>query len=243
MDCPVLVCNENSTEAGTISKFLNSFIIKNTPKKNSYLHLNENGLSFNSHTSEGKRELRVDFLKGPMGWRLKRPEHEKQLKKAIGKTSDSLTIFDGTAGMLGDSMIFLSLGHKVIACEQSKIIYLLIKDACKRAENELPFLKNLKLVHGNSAEIYKSHGTPDLVYLDPLYPENSKSSKRSGDVALLRTAIELESITDIGDEIFHEFRASEHKKIILKRPIKAPLICNKINYQIKGKSTRFDIYI
>jgi len=243
MDCPVLVCDENLTEAGTISKFLNSFIIKNTPKKNSYLHLNENGLSFNSYTSEGKRELRVDFLKGPMGWRLKRPEHEKQLKKAIGKTSDSLTIFDGTAGMLGDSMIFLSLGHKVIACEQSKIIYLLIKDACKRAENELPFLKNLKLVHGNSAEIYKSHGTPDLVYLDPLYPENSKSSKRSGDVALLRTAIELESITDIGDEIFHEFRASEHKKIILKRPIKAPLICNKINYQIKGKSTRFDIYI
>ena len=243
MDCPVLVCDENLTDAGKISKFLNSFIIKNTPKKNSYLHLNENGLSFNSYTSEGKRELRVDFLKGPMGWRLKRPEHEKQLKKAIGKTSDSLTIFDGTAGMLGDSMIFLSLGHKVIACEQSKIIYLLIKDACKRAENELPFLKNLKLVHGNSAEIYKSHGTPDLVYLDPLYPENSKSSKRSGDVALLRTAIELESITDIGDEIFHEFRASEHKKIILKRPIKAPLICNKINYQIKGKSTRFDIYI
>jgi len=47
----------------------------------------------------------------------------------------------------------------------------------------------------------------------------------------------------MGDEIFHEFRASEHKKIILKRPIKAPLICNKINYQIKGKSTRFDIYI
>ena len=82
-----------------------------------------------------------------------------------------------------------------------------------------------------------------MVYLDPLYPQTSKSSKRSGDVALLRAAIELESIKDIGDQIFHEFRASTHKKIILKRPVKAPLICNKINYQIKGKSTRFDIYI
>ena len=31
--------------------------------------------------------------------------------------------------------------------------------------------------------------------------------------------------------------------IILKRPIKGKKICNNINYQIKGKSTRFDVYI
>ena len=34
-----------------------------------------------------------------------------------------------------------------------------------------------------------------------------------------------------------------NKKIILKRPIKSEKLCNNINYQIKGKSTRFDIYI
>mgnify|MGYP000065897269 CR=1 FL=1 len=32
MDCPVLACDESLREAGTISKFLNSCIIKNIPK-------------------------------------------------------------------------------------------------------------------------------------------------------------------------------------------------------------------
>ncbi|MDA7734860.1 class I SAM-dependent methyltransferase [Gammaproteobacteria bacterium] len=31
--------------------------------------------------------------------------------------------------------------------------------------------------------------------------------------------------------------------MILKRPIKADIIDKNINYQVKGKSTRFDIYI
>ena len=81
MDCPVLAFDEYLPEAGTISKFLNSFTIKNIPKTNSYLHLNKNGLSFNSHTSEGKRELRVDFLKGAMGWRLS-PDEVTSLDEA-----------------------------------------------------------------------------------------------------------------------------------------------------------------
>ena len=83
MDCPVLAFDEYLPEARTISKFLNSFTIKNIPKTNSYLHLNKNGLSFNSLTSEGKRELRVDFLKGAMGWRLKRQPIFIQVQIAI----------------------------------------------------------------------------------------------------------------------------------------------------------------
>ena len=50
-------------------------------------------------------------------------------------------------------------------------------------------------------------------------------------------------IKDCGDNIFYEFKESDFKKIILKRPIKAELLDNKFNYQIKGKSTRFDVYI
>ena len=52
-------------------------------------------------------------------------------------------VTDATAGFLSDSMIFLSLGHKVTAVEQSKVIYCLVKDAIRRASPELEFLKNL----------------------------------------------------------------------------------------------------
>ena len=43
--------------------------------------------------------------------------------------------------------------------------------------------------------------------------------------------------------IFFEFKDFGYKKLILKRPIKAELLDQNINYQVKGKSTRFDVYI
>jgi 16S rRNA (guanine1516-N2)-methyltransferase len=178
-----------------------------------------------------------------MGWRLKRSEHETLLKKTLGKTKDSLTIFDGTAGFLSDAIIFLSLGHKVIACEQSKILYLLVKDACNRAADELPFLSNLNLIHGNSLEIYKDQINIDTIYLDPLYPETKKHILRAGNINAIKSILKIENIEDMADSLFLEFKELNYKKIILKRPIKGEKICNNINYQIKGKSTRFDIYI
>ena len=43
-----------------------------------------------------------------MGWRLKRSDHEKLLKKTLGKNNKPLSIFDGTAGLLSDSINFFS---------------------------------------------------------------------------------------------------------------------------------------
>ena len=71
-----------------------------------------------------------------MGWRLKRSDHETLLKKTLGKSKDVLTIFDATAGLLSDSIIFLSLGHSVVACEQSKILHLLVQ-RCMQKGREL----------------------------------------------------------------------------------------------------------
>ena len=76
-----------------------------------------------------------------MGWRLKRSDHETLLKKALGKNSISLNIFDGTAGLLSDALIFLALGHKVIACEQSMVLFLLVRDAVERVEGRITIFK------------------------------------------------------------------------------------------------------
>ena len=53
----------------------------------------------------------------------------------------------------------------------------------------------------------------------------------------------IEKIADDGDVLFVNIKKISFKKIILKRPIKADIIDKNINYQVKGKSTRFDIYI
>ena len=38
-------------------------------------------------------------------------------------------------------------------------------------------------------------------------------------------------------------QTSNYKKIIVKRPIKSKPLQEKINYQVKGKAIRFDIYV
>jgi 16S rRNA (guanine1516-N2)-methyltransferase len=245
MNCPIVIDKTFHSKVESVAKYLNSEIVDDLPKAGSFLCLANEKLTFNSYLDDELRSLNIDFLSGPIGWRLNRSEHEKHIKKALGKSLDSLNIFDATAGMLSDTMIFLSLGHQVVACEQSKIIFLLIRDACERAKTSLPFLDNLTLLNGDARDIYneKKDINFDVIYLDPLYPKTSKASKGSGEIDLLRKIIDLEGIEDAGDSIFHTFQSADCKKIILKRPIKAPLICNKINYQIKGKSTRFDIYI
>jgi len=202
-----------------------------------------NGLHFTKDSTNLSSSLHVDFLSGPMGWRLKRTEHETSIKKAIGKNKEDITIFDGTAGLLSDTIIFLALGHKVVACEQSKIIFLLVNDAIERAKSELPFLKNLLFLNAKSETQYKETDNIDIVYLDPMYPEPSKSLLRSGDISTINHILDIEKIADDGDELFFNIKKSNFKKIILKRPIKADIIDKNINYQVKGKSTRFDIYI
>ena len=226
-----------------ISDYLSMRVVNEIPLSGSFIDFRENGLHFTKDSTNLSNFLHVDFLSGPMGWRLKRTEHETSLKKAIGKNKEDITIFDGTAGLLSDTIIFLALGHKVIACEQSKIIFLLVNDAIERAKTELPFLENLVLLNGKSETQYKETQNIDIVYLDPMYPEPSKKVLRSGDISTINHILQIENIDEDGDAIFFSIKDSNFKKIILKRPIKADIIDKNINYQVKGKSTRFDIYI
>ena len=230
--------------ANEISKYLNIEMTIEIPSHGSLLQINDKGISFIEDLTNTSNILYIDFLSGPMGWRLKRSDHETLLKKTLGKNKDILTIFDGTGGFLSDALIFLALGHKVIACEQSKIVYLLVKDAINRAKTELPYLENLTLLNKNSVDVYKDIDIDiDLIYLDPLYPEIKKNVLRSGNMNIIRTILEIENIQESPDDLFFDIKEFAYKKIVLKRPIKAEVLDKNINYQVKGKSTRFDIYI
>ena len=228
----------------SIANFSNLEKVTDKPSANNYFVYDTNGLSFVKDSINPKEILYIDFLKGTLGWRLKRVNHERNLRKALGKTDKQLSIFDSTAGLLTDTMIFLSLGHKVVAVEQSKIIYSLVKDAILRAKNKIPELKNLTFFNDNSLEVYKSISKGfDVIYLDPMYPSSHKKNKKSGRLANIKKILEIENLTDNGENLVKEFFNLEYKKIILKRPLKYRKNYSNINYQVLGKTTRFDIYL
>ena len=190
-----------------------------------------------------KESLSFDFLKGRLFNRLKKIEHESLIKKAIGKNKSKLKIFDATAGSLIDSIIFLKLGHKVVACEQSKILYRLLDDAILRAKEEYDFFKNLSFINSDSAKIIDSHLDSDIFYFDPMFKDIKQNAKRSGALQKIGSVLSLEKLEDTSTRVFDQMHKKKFKKIIVKRPIKSNPLYEKINYQVKGKAIRYDVYI
>ncbi len=190
-----------------------------------------------------KESLSFDFLKGRLFNRLKRIEHESLIKKAIGKNRTKLKIFDATAGSLIDTIIFLKLGHKVVACEQSKILIKLLSDGIVRAREEYSFFENLTLINEDSANIIELHKDSDIFYFDPMFNKTKRNLKRSGTLQKISNILIHEKLQDTSKDIFSSIQKSNFKKIIVKRPINSKPLDEKINYQVKGKSIRFDIYI
>ena len=190
-----------------------------------------------------KESLSFDFLKGRLFNRLKRIEHESLIKKAIGKNKAKLKIFDATAGSLIDTIIFLKLGHKVVACEQSKILIKLLKDATERAKEEYSFFKNLVLINEDAANVIELHQDSDIFYFDPMFNNTKRNIKRSGTLNKISNILSHEKLEDTSEDIFNYMQTSNYKKIIVKRPIKSKPLQEKINYQVKGKAIRFDIYV
>ena len=190
-----------------------------------------------------KESLGFDFLKGRLFNRLNRIEHESLIKKAIGKNKAKLKIFDATAGSLIDTIIFLKLGHKVVACEQSKILIKLLKDAIERAKEEYSFFKNLVLINEDAANVIELHQDSDIFYFDPMFNNTKRNIKRSGTLNKISNILSHEKLEDTSEDIFNYMLTSNYKKIIVKRPIKSKPLQEKINYQVKGKAIRFDIYV
>ena len=227
-----------------IAEFLELDLVTNLPIIESYFQYNKNGLSFVVDSLNPRSFLHVDFLKGKLGWRLKRAQHEGNLKKALGGKDKQLFIFDATAGLLSDTMIFLSLGHKVVAVEQSKILFCLVNDAIQRARDKIPYLNNLEFLNDNSQLVYKKQDKVfDVIYLDPMYPIIKKSTKKRWSINNIKQILEIENLASDEEEIIDIFMKYNYKKIIVKRPLKSEKKYSNINYQVKGKTTRFDIYI
>ena len=190
-----------------------------------------------------KESLSFDFLKGRLFNRLKRIEHESLIKKAIGKNKAQLKIFDATAGSLIDTIIFLKLGHKVVACEQSKILYRLLNDAILRAKKEYDFFDNLSFINADSAVIIDSYLDSDIFYFDPMFEEVKQNTKRSGTLQKIGNVLSFEKLEDTSAQIFDHMLKKKYKKVIVKRPIKSNPLYEKINYQVKGKAIRYDVYV
>lgn len=93
------------------------------------------------------------------------------------------TVIDGTAGFGHDSLILASTGASVTMIEQNPLMFLLLTYEMQKMQanpNWQKLLSRMTLRHGNATEMLPTLANADVVYLDPMFPDDSYKSAQVG---------------------------------------------------------------
>jgi len=209
--------------------------------------------------SEKNIAIHIDFISGELAHRQQYGGGKGQaIAKAIGikQGIEPPTVLDATAGLAKDAFVLACLGCPMTLLERSPVIVELIRDAIRRASDDEQFqliLDNgFDLIEQSSIDYLLSFlsnedsdntedARPDVIYLDPMYPERKKSASVKKNMQLLQNLLgkdeDTQALLDIALKI-------ARKRVVVKRPKGAEsLSALKPGYQVASKKTRYDIYL
>lgn len=155
------------------------------------------------------------------------------------------TAVDATAGLGEDSLLLAAAGFTVTMYEKDPVIAALLKDALDRAANEpqlSAIVERMTLVKGDSVAALRAMGAaPDVVFLDPMFPERTKSAAVKKKFQLLHR---LERPCEDERELLDAALAAGPRKVVIKRPPKGPCLAGvKPSHAVAGKAVRYDVIV
>lgn len=176
----------------------------------------------------------------------------QMIAKAVGiKSGVYPQILDATAGLGKDSFVLASLGCSVTMIERSPIVQTLLADGLARAQllgreqdvELLQTINRMQLLTQDSRGYLESlppDQFPDVIYLDPMFPERHKTADVKKEMAAFHQIVGKD---EDADALLSLALAHVSYRVVVKRPRKAPLLNNQApSYQLEGKSSRYDIY-
>lgn len=190
--------------------------------------------------------LYIDFSSGKMNYRRQHLSIRKEaLARALGlKKQTQPTIIDATAGLARDSFIIAALGFDVTLIERSPIIHALIQNGIERAgkiKELADIVQHMHLIHADAGSYLMSIPAPDIIYLDPMFPERKKSALSKIDMRIFH---EIVGPDPDADALFNIALSCAKQRVVVKRPRLAPELANKKpSFSLAGSSCRFDIYL
>ena len=189
--------------------------------------------------------LRADFARLLPRLRADRLGRELLVRAARVRGVEAPTAVDATAGLGEDSLLLAAAGFTVTMFEKDPVIAALLRDALERAAND-PRLAgvavHMTLVEGDSVSGLCDLGfSPDVVFLDPMFPERTKSAAVKKKFQLLH---HLERPCDNEGELLDAALAARPRKVVIKRPPKGPWLAGvKPSHSIAGKAVRYDVIV
>jgi len=194
-----------------------------------------------------KGQVSAEFVRGAAGYRRKQGQKELLLK-AIGFRRDQPPyVLDATGGLGKDSFLMASRGCTVHILERNRIVHTLLQDGLRRASEhpetrEIAGRIRLTLIDSLRYFEAKSVGKEyDVIYLDPMYPQRSKSALVKKEMQMLQ---KLLGHGDNGDRLVDAALAAGCGRVVVKRPGKAPCLGSRApSHSITGTTTRYDVYL
>ena len=216
------------------------------------LRVDENGISL----QQGKSSILVDFVTGANHHRrLHGGGRGQSVAKAVGLKAGNIipTVLDCTAGLARDAFVLASLGCNMQLCERSPLVHVLLQDGLARAgtSDDLKLREIIERMRLLSCDARTYMATlvdnkkpedtkPDVIYLDPMFPEKRKSAAVKKDMAAFHTLVGAD---DDADALLPLALQAALYRVVVKRPRHAPHLDScKPGMVLEGESTRFDIY-
>lgn len=206
-----------------------------------FLQRDENGALC---LSDGAMTLSADLRSSLPRLRPDRLGRELLVKAARIKGFEGTpSIVDCTAGLGEDSLLLAATGFEVTLFERDEVIAALLEDALSRAakDDELaPIVARMHLCQGDSiAGLAQLANKPDVVFLDPMFPQKRKSAATKKKFQLLH---HLEQPCQEEDELLRAALAAATRKVVVKRPAKGAYLAGvKPSHSIQGKAVRYDV--
>lgn len=181
----------------------------------------------------------VDFSAAPTRGR------RDALARAVGiKGTLTPTVIDATAGLGRDAFFLASLGARVTLLERSPVVAALLQDGLRRARS-LPetadAASRMLFLIGDARQRLGKLPPPDVVYLDPMYPEKGKNAAKRKAMRFFRALV---GDDEDADELLYAALETRAGRVVVKRPRKAePLAGLTANSSLPGTTVRFDLYL
>ena len=189
--------------------------------------------------------LWVDFNRPVARRRLRHPGEELLIQAAKVRNATQPLLIDAAAGLGRDGFLLAASGFRVLMLECNPVVAALLADGLQRAGQTLELADiaaRIRLTTANALDCLPALAEqPDVIYLDPMFPERSKTAKVKQDLQLLQL---LDQKSEPPEQLLFAALAAQAKKVVVKRPLKGPFLGDrKPSYSLRGKAVRFDVYV
>ncbi len=190
-------------------------------------------------------ELRADLTAMTRRLRAGVLGRELLVRAARVRGTEAPTAIDATAGLGEDSLLLAAAGFSVTLFERDPVIAALLRDALERAA-DVPELAEavgrMCLEETDSVTALRGlSAPPDVVYLDPMFPERRKSAAVRKKFQLLHM---LERPCEDEEALLGAALAAGPRKVVIKRPPKGPHLAGaRPSYALTGKAVRYDVIV